>query len=62
MCSLDLEEVVPAIDKFIADAAGRQAYSRAASAAFQTEFNADKMRRNFAELIGVSPDFFKKDG
>ncbi len=62
VCSLDLEEVVSSLDKFIADAAGRQACSRAASAAFQTEFNGDKMRGNFAELIGVSPAIFKKNG
>ena len=62
VCSLDLEEVVSSLYRFIADAAGRQACSRAASAAFQTEFNGDKMRGNFAELIGVSPAIFKKNG
>ncbi len=62
VCSLDLGEVVAALNRFIADDAGSEVYSRAARVAFQTEFNGAKMRRNFAELIGVTPDVFNKNG
>jgi glycosyltransferase involved in cell wall biosynthesis len=54
--SLDEAEIGAALKQLILDAPLREKFSRASLAAFESEFNADKMMSNFAALIGVDPE------
>lgn len=53
--SLNPAAIAAALERFIADQPFRDTCSRAALRAFEQEFNARVMIRNFAELIGVDP-------
>lgn len=54
--SLDKAEIEATLKQLILDPPLREKFSQASLTAFQSEFNADKMIRNFASLIGVDPD------
>ncbi len=53
--SLKQDEIISTLERLIVDTSLRASYSRAATAAFHSEFNAGAMFRQFAELIGVDP-------
>ena len=53
--SLDRREIVSALERLIVDGRFKDSCSRAARAAFDSEFNAGALFRRFAELIGVDP-------
>jgi glycosyltransferase involved in cell wall biosynthesis len=54
--SLSQDEIVSALERLIADSSLRDSLSHACAAAFDSEFNATAMMRQFAELIGVHPE------
>jgi glycosyltransferase involved in cell wall biosynthesis len=54
--SLNQDEIASALERLILDASLRETLSQRATAAFQAEFNAAVMMKNFATLIGVDPD------
>ena len=56
--SLSPAEIADALKRLIINHPLRDSFSRAALAAFQSEFNATRMMENFARLIGVQPGVF----
>jgi glycosyltransferase involved in cell wall biosynthesis len=60
--SLQEEEIAGALRLLITDRSLLESLSRAALAAFEAEFNARTMLRQFAELIGVDPHLLHERG
>jgi hypothetical protein len=56
MHSLAPEEITRTVERLILDQPLRESLSQAAVAAFQAEFNADVMMKNFLSLIQDRPD------
>jgi glycosyltransferase involved in cell wall biosynthesis len=56
--TLDQGEIAVAVKRLVLDQPLRERFSQASLAAFQTEFNASQMMKNFASLIGLDPGEF----
>jgi glycosyltransferase involved in cell wall biosynthesis len=54
--SLDQDVIASALTRLIQEKALRRSFEKAALSAFRSEFNAEVMLANFAQLIGVSPE------